>query len=294
MKTYRRFYHTDPSNISLEHWKGSLSQSEHMHKYYEFLLIEKGSCIHIYNEDETILIPGDSLLIPPEKAHSFLIHDHTSIYNCQFYSDSIDEITLDLLVNSDEYFNETSAAGEQLVRFKADINKNKIIHFSSSDYVLLISLLGAIQVEQENMAGLSMLLKKKYLETVLILYHKRMEHQFKNYELQGKGSRHIITETLTYIEENLADNIDFNELTSSKGISLNHFRKLFKDATGLSPIEYINRLRITNACNYLQNTDFSITEIAARVGINDVNYFSRMFKQYMGYSPKKYRSHPGQ
>jgi AraC-like DNA-binding protein len=72
---------------------------------------------------------------------------------------------------------------------------------------------------------------------------------------------------------------------------VSHYSSLFKKKTGFSPIDYFNHLKIQKACQYLQFTQLRIREIALKVGISDPLYFSRLFTQTMGYSPKEYRQH---
>ena len=90
-----------------------------------------------------------------------------------------------------------------------------------------------------------------------------------------------------YIEEHLDETLDFNAVAQKYAFSPTHFRKIFKDITGLSPASYINRLRILRACEYMQKDKMSIREAAEQVGIYDFNYFSRLFKKVMGCSPSR-------
>jgi AraC-like DNA-binding protein len=290
MNFYKRHYDVDHSDISVEHWTGSESQQTHAHKYYELLLVDKGSCLHIFKDNEAMLIPGDSFLVHPEQTHSFVVYEHTSIYNCQFFPGAVDEAVLMPLMDAPLAQNTDDPISRKLMDYHANINKQGIVHFIPNETAFLLSLLHAMEHEQENPENLSQLLKKKYLESILILCRKRMDHQYENYESASHGNKARVLQALSYIEENISEEIDFHSIPSSIGwsVSMNHFRKCFKEATGLSPVEYVNRLRITKACAYFQNTDLNIGEVAWHVGINDSNYFSRMFKHYMGFSPHKY------
>ena len=73
-------------------------------------------------------------------------------------------------------------------------------------------------------------------------------------------------------------------------LSSSYFRVLFKDVTGLPPVEYLNRLRIVKSLQYLQADDLSIANAAARVGIYDPNYYSRLFKKVMGVPPRYFKN----
>ena len=64
---------------------------------------------------------------------------------------------------------------------------------------------------------------------------------------------------------------------------------LFSQETGQTILQYTNRLRITKAKELLHFTNDSVSEIAAEVGIEDLYYFSRLFKKLVGMSPSEYR-----
>ena len=71
---------------------------------------------------------------------------------------------------------------------------------------------------------------------------------------------------------------------------MSHFRKLFKEVSGMPPVKYVNRVRILRSLELLQTTRKSIAEIAAAVGIHDQNYYARLFKKMIGCSPSYYKS----
>ena len=99
----------------------------------------------------------------------------------------------------------------------------------------------------------------------------------------------LIQQAIDYIKENHQRNITLNEIALNCCLSRYHFSHLFKKEVGLSLIDYLNRLRIDKSLSFLEMTDLPISEIAARTGFHDANYFSRMFKKYMQFSPTDYR-----
>ena len=99
----------------------------------------------------------------------------------------------------------------------------------------------------------------------------------------------IVERVKNYIEEHYAEDLslaELNGLVHSNEFYLSH---VFKKATGYSPKEYILRRRIGKAQCLLSYTSLSLTEISARVGYDDSNYFSRAFKKIIGMSPRLYR-----
>lgn len=72
-------------------------------------------------------------------------------------------------------------------------------------------------------------------------------------------------------------------------LSEGRFTHAFKESTGLSPKQYMMRIKVDTACQLLAGTGLSVAEVAAAVGIDDVNYFSRLIKKYTGRSPSRQR-----
>ncbi len=73
------------------------------------------------------------------------------------------------------------------------------------------------------------------------------------------------------------------------GYSYGHVLKRFKAHCGITPIEYLTALRIERAQRLLRETDLTVTEIGYQLGIDNPAYFTRLFKQNVGVSPKAYR-----
>ena len=79
------------------------------------------------------------------------------------------------------------------------------------------------------------------------------------------------------------------ELAHISGYSVPHFKKLFRDETGTSPIRYLNDFRIGRAKDLLASGLFSVQEVATACGFENVYYFSNVFKKQTGISPKHYK-----
>lgn len=106
-----------------------------------------------------------------------------------------------------------------------------------------------------------------------------------------KDMPEIINETRNILKENI-ENYDFDVTSyiSSLGYNSDYFRRLFKKYTSVSPVVYLNNLRMERAKELLfANPFFSISEVANLCGFKDSLYFSTSFKQYTGVSPSKYK-----
>lgn len=92
-----------------------------------------------------------------------------------------------------------------------------------------------------------------------------------------------------YIINHLNEKITIDEIASYVFLSKIYCENLFKKHTGKTIINYINELKINNACSLLLQSDIPLKHIADSLGFYDYNYFSRIFKTLVGVSPQKYR-----
>ncbi len=100
----------------------------------------------------------------------------------------------------------------------------------------------------------------------------------------------LIGEAQTFIEENLAEKISFEELASKLGTSRRNFDRRFFKATGNTPIEYQQRVKVEVAKKALENGRKTIFEVMNEVGYADDKAFREVFRRFTGMSPLEYRS----
>ncbi|MBK5719600.1 helix-turn-helix domain-containing protein [Dysgonomonas sp. Marseille-P4677] len=99
----------------------------------------------------------------------------------------------------------------------------------------------------------------------------------------------LINKSKLIITENIYTNISPNELASRLNISYSWFRKIFKQYTGFSPMQYINEMKIQKSKELLTNSDLSNIEIADKLGFDNPNYFCTLFKKKTKVTPMTYR-----
>ena len=106
----------------------------------------------------------------------------------------------------------------------------------------------------------------------------------------GKMKDYYIKEALAFIEHNYMNDISVEDMAESLSLNRSYFGKIFKEAVGKSPQEFLICYRMIKAAELLKLTHYSINEIGYAVGYPNQLHFSRAFKNVYGASPRKWRN----
>jgi predicted TIM-barrel enzyme/AraC-like DNA-binding protein len=109
--------------------------------------------------------------------------------------------------------------------------------------------------------------------------------------LKGYGRNYDYVEyLLQYIKENYMSTIYLSELAMAAHVSTSYLSTKFKNETGYNFTEYLITFRMNKACEIINELDIPISQVAEMVGYQDYAQFSKMFKKYIGQSPKEYKT----
>lgn len=100
-----------------------------------------------------------------------------------------------------------------------------------------------------------------------------------------KRQQQIVNYTIYYLENNYQSEITLEKLALDQFISPTYLSKIFKEATGVSPINYLIALRLRRAKELLEDDKLPIKEVASTVGYQDAYHFSKSFKKQFGMAP---------
>ena len=105
-----------------------------------------------------------------------------------------------------------------------------------------------------------------------------------------------LPETLEYIHENFtSSDLSVDILADLCGISNTYFRKIFEKEFGISPLKYINNLRLHYSLELLKSGYYNVSSVSFMAGFNDPNYFSSFVKKMTGHSPSYFlNKHDGE
>ena len=99
-----------------------------------------------------------------------------------------------------------------------------------------------------------------------------------------------VQKTIVTVDSDLTADLSLNALSALNNVSAGYLSTLFKNETGQTLTEFVNRRRIKMAKKLLKTTNLQVQTIAQHCGILDVQYFTKLFKKYEGKTPKEYRA----
>jgi len=223
--------------------------------YHELYFIVGGKAVFYVNDvkyiavqDDTIYIPGGSV----REAHTFEDSPiHTFAINFHWLGDN--HVTLPFEV----------------------VTKNKITP----------QMLGYLRELAEMWANQPPLFKFKERGLFLLLLHQlfNMYYQRKHNHIDSR-----IKKAMDYVQDNFSKQLDIEMMARMANLNPIYYGKIFKENTGYTFRDYLNRIRVTNAEKLLSTQKLILSEVAEQCGFNDVYYFSKMFKRVMGYAPSSH------
>lgn len=230
---------------------------------YQLMYVLDG-CIHYtFDGVETVVEKGNMVLFHPGQPQEYIMY---SAENAEFY-----------------WVHFTGHDVEGLLR-ECGIPDDRYVFWvgTSSDYRWMFhQMIKELQTRRGHYEELV----NGTLRHLLLLIHRHLTvREETNPDFHGE-----VIQALTWLERHWRESISIEEYAARNRITPCWFRQKFKQYTGVSPMQYIVNLRITNALNMLENTDYNISQIADAVGYDNPSYFRRLFRKHMGMSPSEYK-----
>ena len=156
-----------------------------------------------------------------------------------------------------------------------------IAHDSYGEYLALFLQLHA--AFERGLVGYKLKCQSVFLDLLHLLAH----HLQRQESIRENGAIH---RAIYFIENHCFEELDLDAIAKMCSLCPSAFRRHFRAATGMSPIRYKNSLMMKKAAELLQTGDFSVSEVARALGIEDIYYFNRIFKQFYGMPPGKFKA----
>lgn len=249
----------------------------HTHDFIEFVYMLRGKCVHTIDGNKYPIKSGDLLIINYSQTHSFNGDPSAKFCNIlikpSFIDKSLKECNNLFLLFDTPHYSE----------FKNFVNNNcNFIKFSPEEkncfeYMLLLlykeqndAVLGSTATIQSGIKFLLTMIFKKMCES--------SSEEFDDFK-----------SILEYIEKNYYQNISAKELSKMCHYNPSYFSRMFKKYTGITFSEYLKKIRITNACRLIKESNLNISNIYDKVGYTNKTNFYNHFRHTTGKSPLQYK-----
>ena len=251
------------------------SQTKALHKLgpkvYDYYLLHhviSGRGLFTIEQQSNTLQAGDSFLISPEQLISYT-SDEEDPWRYRWVA-----------------FDGMSA--ERILRDVGFTRRQSVVHMADSTPIL--SAMQQIQQAFQSRKPNSHLLATGYLYQIFAAYHDILNH---NEELitSDQHSQHAVKQMIRYLSTQYAQPISIEDMAESLGYNRAYLSRIFKQATHMTPVTFLLKLRIDKGRQLIrERTELTIEQISASVGIQDALYFSRQFRRFYAMSPTEYRN----
>lgn len=263
---------------NIQHREGPYYFPKHLHSNLEIYHILEGSCQMEIGNMCISCIKGDFIMILPNIAHSLTLSPEIlcTFEHIHFSSVELTQISLE------KYIGSPVTLLDALVYFFTSYYQVPSDSFLSNRICSIIS-------EMENPAIFSQIQMNLQILEILIHLLQSSDRDFSKLSLKYSTQNLYVLTALQYIEKNYACKIQITDIADEIHISPRYLNKIFSKYTHMSLLSYINVFRMNQAVKLMSNPSLTLAEIASRVGMNDSQHFSRLFKDIMGSSPGQYR-----
>lgn len=234
----------------------------HYHNSYEMFIMINGSTTMLVNDK---LVPADKrdiIFLKPNILHKNnggAIHERYALHFTMNYLNT--------------YFTDTAI--NSIIQ---NFDKDKLT-FTSSAFAGIHELLNKIEHNE----------KYTYLYIAEIMSIVENKKNIVQEKINRNNS--MVNSILEYIHSNYADISGLDDIANEIHITKQYMCQLFKKHTLVTVSDYLNNVRINNACEMLRSSDMNITETAMQCGYNSPMYFCKVFKKIVHMTPNEYKKH---
>ncbi|MFB5760807.1 helix-turn-helix domain-containing protein [Paenibacillus medicaginis] len=246
---------------------------EHRHDFLEISYVSEGSGTHLVGDNSFPAVRGAVFWLPVGLSHVFRpalkAGGTLVVYNCVISMDALTGllhsfpggITLLPLLEVDQCLHYQDQHGEAERLFQQ-------LHY---------------EYEAER-AGREAALYAHVIQLLLFIFRLHTEP-----EPEETPSSLRLGEVLHELHTRFQEKISVEEIARRMGVGPRQFHRIFRKQTGMNMSEYVQNVRITEACRLLRTGDGRIGDIATAVGYQDMSYFHALFKKKTGVTPQVYR-----
>ena len=248
----------------------------HHHSYWEIFGVVAGEGQVLVGDYQQRVQPGEIYVVAPRVPHAFfaLTHPEQLQEAGDFF---VFVIELDALTSllEPQAFQDWKKAGQGGLRYRGETARAILDQLANAEPLRgLPQSIAALQV----------------IESLMTAPHDPPLTGFILPESLSQRDTDRVERVLDDLHRHFSRSISLSELASAHGMGEKTLSRVFKKSVGQTVVDYLNRLRVSAACQRLTGTDHPITQIAYDCGFGSLSSFNRMFSRYQKTTPSAYRS----
>jgi len=266
--------------LSVIHIRNHVAIGLHTHDFIELVLVLEGNAIHLIQDKSYPIATGDAFVIKPGFSHGYCQTQNLEICNLLFDPQGLglsrDELSrlpgCHMLFELEPLFRDQHRFQSRL--FLSPTSRHQVMKW-------IEQLQQELRLRMDGYRHLSLAL--------LIRIIGFLARTYTGMATPTSRTLMAVSRVVSHIEHNYTTTLHLHDLARMASLCERSLQRYFQQAFNMSPVDYINRLRMEKACQLLSEQTINITEVADAVGIPDSSYFSRLFRHFTGATPSAYR-----
>ena len=244
----------------------------HHHVRIEMNYVKKGTCL-IHLDKETVSFhEGEMMIVCSNVEHAFEAGSKgATLMQLEFLPEIFAGIDSRMQMAS-------SGLGQASVDLFSE--KNRLIKIVDN-----VRIMRAIQRILDELSS-----KKTYYRQLVLMYYAELlilVTRYMDENFLPLCNNYAMKRAISFIRSHYKDSISISTVAEEAGVGERCLRNLFARYLDMSPLEYLNQIRINKAVELLRNTELSVKEVCFDCGFRSPQYFSRIFKQQMKVTPSE-------
>lgn len=258
----------------------SWSMEPNRHENYEMVYMKKGFAVFEISGHPVTLGPNDIVIIKPMQYHKFIVKSESG---CVF-------IVLNFKFENRINGVYSEVPLEDFLNFVSGRETGPYIKLKVSQKNEIVLLLNRILKERESSEPGSEFLNYLLVMELFVLLSRALRMEWEN-SIKSKSPKlkELMGIAVNFIHTNFERDISLADIAGFVFLSPSYFTRAFKEETGMSPINYLLKVRIDRAKELLVDTGLKISDIALSVGFSNQQRFNEMFKKHTHVTPLQYR-----
>ncbi|WNS45468.1 AraC family transcriptional regulator [Paenibacillus sp. MMS20-IR301] len=251
----------------------------HWHEHFEIIIMREGRAIFHVDSKPYEAGPGDVLMVPSGGLHVgySLQRGDISYVSIVFHASLFKDLSQDTQ-------HELFVAPYLSNLYQFPVNPARQNPVCADYYHVLERIIDEAEAKEPAY--------QLVIKNLLHLYFTLLSRTFPPRQMNDRGhsiNRERFKPLLALLESHVDQQMTLESAARFVNLNLFHFCKTFKKLTGRTFVDYVNQCRMNEAQRLLLETGLSITEISGRVGCDNPNYFTKLYKQYKGQTPSQAR-----